>query len=226
MFDSVLVFVFITLIVFYSVHKFVNSNKNVPPGPKGWPFIGMLFELDLPTLYLKLNNWTAKYGEIFQFELLGKKFVSLNSSEILKEAFNQEPNATITAARSPTFYGKYILDNYSDIAFASPNQDWTRRRKLGHQVLRAYGEGLSCVESQIKRNLFSVKEYIRFNENKNLDPSEIVEEFVLNTVEVLVGFHMFFFYYLKMIFCKLMTLTLSSTRWSSKQVILHFQNEW
>lgn len=186
MFDSVLVFVFITLTVFYSVHKFVNSNKNVPPGPKGWPFIGMLFEFDLPTLYLKLNNWTAKYGEIFQFELLGKKFVSLNSSEILKEAFNQEPNATITAARSPTFYGKYILDNYSDIAFASPNQDWTRRRKLGHQVLRAYGEGLSCVESQIKRNLFSVKEYIRFNENKNLDPSEIVEEFVLNTVEVLI----------------------------------------
>lgn len=127
--------------------------------------------------------------------MLGKKFVSLNSSEVLREAFNQEPNATITAARSPTFYGKYILDNYSDIAFASPNQDWTRRRKLGHQVLRAYGEGLSCVESKIKRNLVSVKEYLRSNENKNLDPSEIVEEFVLNTVEILVGFHMILFFF-------------------------------
>lgn len=195
MLDLVLVFVLITFSVFYCVQKLVNSNKNVPPGPKGWLFIGMLFEFDLPTLYLKLNNWTAKYGEIFQFELLGKKFVSLNSSEVLREAFNQEPNATITAARSPTFYGKYILDNYSDIAFASPNQDWTRRRKLGHQVLRAYGEGLSCVESQIKRNLVSVKEYLRSNENKNLDPSEIVEEFVLNTVEILVGFHMIFFFF-------------------------------
>lgn len=185
MLDLVLIFILTALTVFYCVQKLVNSNNNVPPGPKGWPIIGILFEFDLPTLYLTLYNWTTKYGEIFQFELLGKKFVSLNSSEVLREAFNKEPNATITAARSPTFYGEYVLDYYSDIAFASPNQDWTRRRKLGHQLLRTYGEGLSCLESQIKSNLISVKEYIRSTENKNIDPSEIVEEFVLSTVEVL-----------------------------------------
>lgn len=84
----------------------MNSNKNVPQGPKGWPVVGILFEFDPPTLYRKLYDWTTEYGEIFQFDLLGKTFVSLNSSEVLREAFNQEPNATLTAIRPPLFLGK------------------------------------------------------------------------------------------------------------------------
>jgi hypothetical protein len=178
----------IFLCVYYIVQKRNRPTAKVPPGPKSWPVIGILFEFDLPTLHLKLYDWTAKYGDIFQFELLGKKFVSLNSSHILRETFNKEPNATITAARAPTFYGEYQLDNYSDVAFASPNPIWTKRRKLTHQLLRSYGDGLSCIESQIKRSLKSLTKDIRSLESKNVDPSNIVEEFILNTVEVLVKF--------------------------------------
>lgn len=73
----------------------------------------------------------------------------------------------------------------ADVVFAQDNAV-TRRRKLGYQLLRAYGEGLSYRESQIKENIISVKELIRSNEYKNNDPSDIVEEFLLSTVEVLV----------------------------------------
>ncbi|XP_078334324.1 cytochrome P450 2U1-like [Crassostrea virginica] len=173
------------LIAYYAYQRTCLFHGRAPPGPKGWPLIGILFEFDLPTLHLKLFDWTRKYGEIFQFELLGKKFVSLNSSAVIREAFIEEPNATATAARPPTFYGEYQLDNYADIAFASPNPLWTRRRKLAHQLIRSYGKGLSCIEFQIKRNLVVVKEQIRSHENKTIDPSDIVEEFILNTVEVL-----------------------------------------
>lgn len=160
MLDLMLILVLIVLSLFYGVQKLVNyTTKNLPPGPKGWP-------------------------DIFQFDLLGKTFVSLNSSEVLREAFNQEPNATVTANRPPLFLGKYVLEN-ADVVFAQDNAV-TRRRKLGYQLLRAYGEGLSCRESQIKENIISVKELIRSNEYKNIDPSDIVEEFLLSTVEVLV----------------------------------------
>lgn len=180
-----MILVLIVFSVFYGVQKFVNnSTKNRPPGPKGWPVVGILFEFDLPTLYLKLNDWTTKYGEIFQFEMLGKKFVSLNSSDVLREAFNQEPNATLTADRPPLFLGKYVLED-ADVVLAQSGTV-TKRRKLSHQLLRAYGEGLSCREAQIKQNIISVKELIRSNENKNIDPSDIVEEFLLNTIEVLI----------------------------------------
>lgn len=185
MLDLMLILVLIVLSLFYGVQKLVNyTTKNLPPGPKGWPVVGILFEFDILTLHLKLYDWTTKYGDIFQFDLLGKTFVSLNSSEVLREAFNQEPNATVTANRPPLFLGKYVLEN-ADVVFAQDNAV-TRRRKLGYQLPRAYGEGLSCRESQIKENIISVKELIRSNEYKNIDPSDIVEEFLLSTVEVLV----------------------------------------
>lgn len=117
--------------------------------------------------------------------MLGKKFVSLNLSDVLREAFNQEPNATLTADRPPLFLGKYVLED-ADVVLAQSGTV-TKRRKLSHQLLRAYGEGLSCREAQIKQNIISVKELIRSNENKNIDPSDIVEEFLLNTIEVLVS---------------------------------------
>lgn len=88
MLDLVLVFVLIIFFVFYCVQKLVNLNKNVFFGLKGWFFIGMFFEFDLLIFYLKFNNWIVKYGEIFQFELFGKKFVSLNLFEVFREVFN------------------------------------------------------------------------------------------------------------------------------------------
>lgn len=185
MLDLMLILVLIVLSLFYGVQKLVNyTTKNLPPGPKGMPVVGILFEFDILTLHLKLYDWTTKYGDIFQFDLLGKTFVSLNSSGVLREAFNQEPNATVTANRPPLFLGKYVLEN-ADVVFAQDNAV-TRRRKLGYQLLRAYGEGLSCRESQIKENIISVKELIRSNEYKNIDPSDIVEEFLQSTVEVLI----------------------------------------
>jgi hypothetical protein len=142
----------------------------------------------VPTLHIKLYDWTEKYGDIFQFEVLGKKFVSLNSPEVLREAFNKEPNATITSFRPATFAGEYLMDNFANVGAASPDPLWTKRRKLSYQLIRSYGEGLSIIESQIKENLQSMKKDIRSIANQNVDPANMVEEFILNTIEVLVKF--------------------------------------
>jgi hypothetical protein len=140
----------------------------------------------VPTLHLKLYDWTEKYGDIFQFEVLGKKFVSLNSSEVMREAFNKEPNATITSYRPPSFAAEHLLDNFADVITASPDPLWTKRRKLTYQLIHFYGKGLSIIESQIKENLHSMKDDILSIANENVDPSSIVEEFIFNTIEVLV----------------------------------------
>ncbi|XP_062613133.1 cytochrome P450 1A2-like [Saccostrea cucullata] len=186
MLEFVLFWSLICFSVYYTVQWTIRSSRKVLPGPKGWPAVGVLFEFDLSTLHFKLFEWSAKYGDIFQFEVFRKKFVSLNSSDILREAFSKEPNASITSARPQTFVGEYIFDNYSDIAFASPDSAWTKRRKLAFQLIRSYGDGLSCIEYQIKKKLRTVSEEIRHLDNKNVDPSDMVEEFILYTLEILI----------------------------------------
>ncbi|XP_048780498.2 cytochrome P450 1A1-like [Ostrea edulis] len=186
MLNFILIAILIILSLYYVVRKTGRQKGKGPPGPKGWPVFQIFLGSELPTLHLKLYDWTEKYGDIFQFEFVGKKFISLNSSEVLREAFTKEENSTITSFRPPTFTGEYLLDNYADVGFASPDPLWTKRRKLYYQLIRSYGEGLSIIESQIKENLQSMKKDIRSTGNRNVDPSSIVEEFILNTVEVLV----------------------------------------
>jgi cytochrome P450 len=149
MLDFILIAVLILLSLFYIARKTVRQKEKTLPGPEGWPVYHIILFSKVPTLNLKLYEWTEKYGDIFQFEVLGQKFVSLNSSEVLKEAFNKEPNATITSFRPHSFAGEHLLDNYADLDLASPDPLWTKRRKLIYQLLRSYGEGLPIIESQI-----------------------------------------------------------------------------
>lgn len=78
-------------------------------------------------LHLTLYDW-AKLRDVFQINMLGKKFICINSVDVLKDTFLKEPNATIT---------------YADVGFASPSPLWTKRRKVTYQLLHAYGEGLT-----------------------------------------------------------------------------------
>ncbi|XP_034304486.2 steroid 17-alpha-hydroxylase/17,20 lyase isoform X1 [Magallana gigas] len=163
-----------------------TGAKNGPPGPKGYPFFGVIFEVDVFRLHEKLYEWTQQYGDVFQFQMLGKKFLCINSVEVLRETFLQEPCATINAYRSPTFTGKYLLKNYSDVIFASPSSLWEKRRKFVYRLLHTYGEGITSLENQVLQNLIRFKGKIRQNISKDVNPFEIVDEFILSTIETLI----------------------------------------
>lgn len=160
--------------------------KDSPPGPKGLPFFGIIFEVNITKLHDKLYEWTQQYGDVFQFHMLGKKFLCISSMDVLRETFLQEPCATVSAHRSPTFTGKYLLKNYSDVAFASPSSLWEKRRKFVHRLLHTYGEGKASLENQIVQNLIPFKEKIRQTSAKDVNPFEIVDEFILSSIEMLV----------------------------------------
>lgn len=162
------------------------SRKDKPPGPKGWPYFGVTFEAKITKLHLTLYDWAKQYGDVFQFNMLGQKFICINSVDVLRDTFLKEPNATITANRPPTFDGKYSLSNYADVGFASPSPLWTKRRKLTYQLLHAYGGGLTCLEKQILKNLQILKGEVQALDGRNTEPTVVVDNFIWNTVEILL----------------------------------------
>lgn len=182
----------ITILTFWLLKRWRNQKSF--PGPVGKPIIGVLCDLDVTTLHLKLYEWGKQHGSIFEFTAMGQRYIVLNSTDVAREVLLKEPNATITAARPSTFFGKYLLENYSDVVYASPNSKWTKRRKLVHQLLHAYGEGLVNIQYQIKRNLIVLTKEIRTLDGQCIDPSSTVEEFILNTIENLVNSYSTYFF--------------------------------
>ena len=193
MLEYILSALILTLCVIFTIY--FTKAKNEPPGPKGYPFLGVVFEVDIYNTYQKLHEWGQTFGDVFQFQILGRKFVCINSMELLQETFLKEPNATITAHRPSSFIGKYLLDDYADIVSSSPSVTWTKRRKFSHRLLHAYGEGLESIETQILQNILTFKQNVRQISERNINPSSLVEEFILGTIEFLVKIyiHRYFF---------------------------------
>uniref|UniRef100_K1R317 Cytochrome P450 2J6 n=1 Tax=Magallana gigas TaxID=29159 RepID=K1R317_MAGGI len=166
----------------FSLFYFSKKYRSGLSGPSGLPFFGVIFRIEFSRLHLKLYEWTNKYGDIFQFSLLGKTYVTLNSAEIIREVLGTEPNATITSSREPSFFGEYCLENYSDIVFSPNDKEWTKRRKLVHKLLHSYGEGIQLLEDEVLEKLKIVKRYVAENKNKDLDPNDVVAEFLFENL--------------------------------------------
>ncbi|EDR09884.1 uncharacterized protein LACBIDRAFT_189858 [Laccaria bicolor S238N-H82] len=72
--------------------KKLNPNRLPhPPGPKGLPFLGAMFEV--PSLsqkpWLVYDKWFKTYGDIIYFEILGQPFMILGSLKRTNDIFDK-----------------------------------------------------------------------------------------------------------------------------------------
>jgi hypothetical protein len=51
------------IIVLYTARYFASPYRKLPPGPRGYPIIGNLFDMRGTGQWLKFSEWQKKYGE-------------------------------------------------------------------------------------------------------------------------------------------------------------------
>ena len=62
------VLLFLSYILFRQLKKGANSNPNglpLPPGPKGYPLLGNLFDIPIHKAWLVYDEWRKTYGKSF-----------------------------------------------------------------------------------------------------------------------------------------------------------------
>ncbi|KAI9449498.1 cytochrome P450 [Lactarius psammicola] len=58
-----------------------RSRSRLPPGPRGYPLIGNIFDMPTCREWETFTEWGQKYGPITYFHMAGEHFVILNSLE-------------------------------------------------------------------------------------------------------------------------------------------------
>ncbi|KAF9447113.1 cytochrome P450 [Macrolepiota fuliginosa MF-IS2] len=117
----------------YRLVKDRRSNPNrlpLPPGPKGYPIIGSLFDFPTYKPWLVYDKWFKTYGDMFYFEVLGQPFLVLGSVERTYDLFEKRSSNYSDRVRMPMLI-EMMRWEYN-MAFLPYGNWWRRHRRLFH----------------------------------------------------------------------------------------------
>ncbi|CAG7828056.1 unnamed protein product [Allacma fusca] len=76
-------------LIYYLIKTYFYYRK-LPPGPRGWPTIGRLIELNIENSLLKCQEYAKKYGNLFCMQVGQYMVVVINDLKLIQEALKKE----------------------------------------------------------------------------------------------------------------------------------------
>ncbi|MCL7041873.1 hypothetical protein MKW94_023100, partial [Papaver nudicaule] len=130
-----------------------RHKQNPPPGPKAWPIIGNLHQIDSLLPHHSIHHLSQKYGPLMQLKYGSRRVVVASSIEMAR-VFLKTHDASFSG-RPKTAAGKYTTYNYSDIMWSQCDPYWRQARKM-------------CTVELFSASRVQSFEYIRIEERRSL----------------------------------------------------------
>ncbi|KFM82285.1 Cytochrome P450 2J1, partial [Stegodyphus mimosarum] len=114
---------------------YITRDRGLPPGPTGVPILGIYPFLKNDDLYLQLDKYVRKYGDVCSFRVAGKLFICLGSLKVIREAH---------ISNSESFGGRYTDFNvlttlFGDGVLFTNGEAWKTLRKFFLNTFRDIG---------------------------------------------------------------------------------------
>ncbi|KAG2008676.1 O-methylsterigmatocystin oxidoreductase [Coprinopsis cinerea AmutBmut pab1-1] len=118
----------------------------LPPGPKGLPILGNLFQIPIHQPWKVYHSWKETYGDIIYLEALGQRILVLNSlasieALLVKRAANYSDRAGSVITDLMRFRWLFGLMNYGS--------EWRERRRVFHQFFNHSEQHHPLIEHEI-----------------------------------------------------------------------------
>ncbi|KAF8589046.1 cytochrome P450 [Ramaria rubella] len=107
-----------------------SSCGKLPPGPRGLPVLGNIFQL--PRFqWLRFTEWKEQYGPIFSLNLAGQPVIVLNNFTVAADLF--ERRSEIYSDRPRFIMASEILSAESFLPFLRFGSRWREMRRVVHE---------------------------------------------------------------------------------------------
>ncbi|KAK8125186.1 cytochrome P450 [Apiospora kogelbergensis] len=129
------------------------SAKTTIPGPKQYPVVGRVHDLDRFQMWKKFKEWADIYGPIYRTSMLGQQFVIVSDEKIAQELLTKRGHIYSGRPQIRALFGHKTGAGY--LALMDRTEIWTKQRKWVHAAMadfhRAHFHGV--IEEEVKRYL-------------------------------------------------------------------------
>ncbi|KAK0185226.1 cytochrome P450, partial [Armillaria mellea] len=109
-----------------------HHNAPFPPGPKGLPVIGNLFDMPTEKEWLTFAKWGEKYGDIVSVDILGRRLVVLNSAQMAINILDKK--SSIYSDRPVVGMGGELVGWKNSLPLMPYGARFRNHRRLAHQL--------------------------------------------------------------------------------------------
>jgi len=103
------------------------------PGPRGWPLLGHLAQIDLERLHLVLEGWQREYGPMYRIRLGPKPVLVCSDHEVLQTVLRERPQRFRRLSAVEPVFDEIGCNG----VFSAEGEVWRVQRKLVMQALNA-----------------------------------------------------------------------------------------
>ncbi|KAF9458365.1 cytochrome P450 [Collybia nuda] len=108
-----------------------RTGLPLPPGPKGYPIIGNVFDMPREFAWMEYDKWFKIYGDMVYFKVFGQGFLVLGSLTRTNDIL--EKRSTNYSDRPPMPMLRDLMGWDTNLGFLHYGPWWRRHRRAFHQ---------------------------------------------------------------------------------------------
>jgi len=102
-------------------------NIDQLPGPRGWPLLGSLMQIDRARVHQTVEGWTREYGPFFRFRLGASQFLAVGDHEALGAILRDRPDGFRRTPRLEVVWREMGL---APGVFGANGDAWRHQRRM------------------------------------------------------------------------------------------------
>jgi len=168
---------FLLTILLVKLAQFIRTNQRLPPGPSGYPVLGMIPNIK-KEFHLQLFDYSKSFGKIFSLKMGNQLIVVLSDHKLIKSAFGKSEFAARPKTAFDNMLGGYGIIN-------SEGQLWKNQRRFLHQQkfgMKHWGSGSEQMETRVSQEVHYLLNSIREEKTNPFNPAPILNCAISNVI--------------------------------------------
>ncbi|XP_022102205.1 cytochrome P450 2D27-like [Acanthaster planci] len=157
----------------------VSRSVNLPPGPWGWPVLGILPSLGVTAPHQRLAEFATKYGGVFTCYFGGHRVVVLGNYDCIVQALGKSGDVFSDRPRLTMFTE---VGGGRGVAGAYFGKQWKEQRAWTFNILRGLGLGKDNFESNITEEVGHLCDRVNAYQSEAFDPCLSLNTAVSNII--------------------------------------------